>query len=65
MNKEGIAQRDIGIDVLRLVACCAVVGLHTFTKGLTDVSTVAYYASSFAIPVFFMASGAFLLNRGG
>ena len=65
MNKEGSMQRDIGIDILRLAACCAVVGLHTFTKGLTPVSTVVYYASSFAIPAFFMSSGAFLLNRGG
>lgn len=65
MNQAGASRkRDVGIDALRLVACCGVVGLHTFTKGLTPVSTVAYYASSFAIPVFFMLSGAFLLNRG-
>lgn len=57
--------RDCGVDLLRFVACCAVVGLHTFTNGLTPLSTVAYYACGFAVPVFFMASGSFLLNRGG
>lgn len=58
-------KRDCGVDLLRFIACCAVVGLHTFTNGLTAVSTVVYYACGFAVPVFFMASGAFLLNRGG
>lgn len=58
-------KRDYGIDMLRFVACCAVVGLHTFTKGITLTSTVAYYACGFAVPIFFMCSGAFLLNRGG
>ena len=57
-------ERDCGVDLIRFVACCAVVGLHTFTNGLTPASTVAYYACGFAVPVFFMASGAFLLNRG-
>lgn len=57
-------KRDYGIDMLRFVACCAVVGLHTFTKGITLTSTVAYYACGFAVPIFFMSSGAFLLNRG-
>lgn len=58
-------KRDYGIDMLRFVACCAVVGLHTFTKGISLTSTVAYYACGFAVPIFFMCSGAFLLNRGG
>lgn len=58
-------KRDCGVDLLRVIACCAVVGLHTFTNGLTPASTVVYYACGFAVPVFFMASGAFLLNRGG
>ena len=60
-----VNKRDCGVDLLRVIACCAVVGLHTFTNGLTSVSTVVYYACGFAVPVFFMASGAFLLNRGG
>lgn len=60
-----LSKRDCGIDMLRFFACCAVVGLHTFTKGTTLPSTVVYYTCGFAIPIFFMSSGAFLLNRGG
>lgn len=58
-------ERDCGVDLLRFVACCAVVGLHTFANGLTPTSAIVYYACGFAVPVFFMVSGAFLLNRGG
>lgn len=58
-------ERDHGVDLLRFIACCAVVGIHTFTNGLTLMSSAAYYACGFSVPVFFMASGAFLLNRGG
>ena len=41
-------KRDCGVDLLRFIACCAVVGLHTFTNGLTPISTVVYYACGFA-----------------
>lgn len=58
-------ERDCGIDLIRVAACCAVVGLHTFSNGLTTFSSISYYFCGFAVPVFFMASGAFLLNRGG
>ena len=62
--KRAVKQRDHGVDFLRCIACCAVVGLHTFNNGLSFVTAAFYYAFGFAVPVFFMASGAFLLNRG-
>lgn len=56
--------RDKSIDMLRVFACCAVVGLHTFLKDTSLFTAGLYYGCGFAVPVFFMASGAFLLNRG-
>ena len=46
------------------MACIAVVGLHTFPKDLSTVTASLYYLCGFAVPVFFMSSGYFLLNRG-
>ena len=56
--------RDCNIDLIRLIACVAVVGLHTFPKDLSLVTASLYYLSGFAVPFFFMSSGFFLLNRG-
>ena len=61
-NSFGI--RDCNIDIIRLIACVAVVGLHTFPKDLSLVTASLYYLSGFAVPFFFMSSGFFLLNRG-
>lgn len=60
-----LRQRDVAVDMLRVFSCCAVVGLHTFSRGVTPLASIMYYACGFAVPLFFMTSGFFLLNRGG
>ena len=57
-------RRDCSIDLIRIIACVAVVGLHTFPKDLSVVTALLYYLCGFAVPFFFMSSGYFLLNRG-
>lgn len=57
-------QRNTNIDLVRIVACIAVVGLHTFPREQSVGTLLAYYLCGFAIPFFFMSSGFFLLNRG-
>lgn len=57
-------RRDCSIDLIRVIACVAVVGLHTFPKDLSLVTASLYYLCGFAVPFFFMSSGYFLLNRG-
>lgn len=64
VKKGTLTERDRGVEALRILSCCAVVGLHTFIRGLGPMSSALYYACGFAVPVFFMVSGAFLLNRG-
>lgn len=49
---------------MRILACIAVVGLHTLQKDLSVFNSTMYYICGFAVPVFFMASGYILLNRG-
>lgn len=56
--------RDYNIDLFRILACIAVVGLHTLPKDLSAITAAFYYFCGFAVPVFFMSSGYFLLNRG-
>ena len=33
-------RRDVAVDMLRVLACCAVVGLHTFSRGMTPLAFV-------------------------
>lgn len=58
-------KRDASMDFLRLIATIAVVGLHSVRKcaDMTALHTAAFYALQFAVPVFFMCSGYFMLNR--
>lgn len=63
LNENFDRQRNENIDLIRAMACLAVVGLHSFAKD-EDISSWFYYLCGFAVPFFFMASGFFLLNRG-
>ncbi len=49
--------RNSNLDLLRFLACVAVVGLHISIKDLSAVNAVLYYLCGFAVPLFFMASG--------
>ena len=44
--------RDYNIDLIRILACIAVVGLHTLPKDLSTTSAALYYFCGFAVPVF-------------
>ena len=57
-------RRNCNVDFIRVIACIAVVGLHTFPKDLSVATAALYYLCGFAVPFFFMSSGYFLLNRG-
>lgn len=56
--------RNNNIDLIKLHACICVVALHTIPKDLSSITTAIYYLSGVAVPLFFMSSGYFLLNRG-
>ena len=62
-DKNRGGHRDSNIDLIRVIACAAVVGLHTFPKDLSVYTALLYYLCGFAVPFFFMSSGYFLLNR--
>lgn len=55
--------RNYNIDLLKLISCIAVVGLHVIPKDYNTLSNAMYYLCGFAVPIFFMTSGYFLLNR--
>ena len=56
-------KRNYNLDFLKILACIAVVGLHTLQKDLSWINSSLYYLCGFAVPSFFMASGYVLLNR--
>jgi len=55
--------RNINLDLLRLVACIAVIGLHTVPKELSMATSSFYYLCGFHVQIFFMCSGYILMNR--
>ncbi len=58
-----LASRNYNLDLLKIIACIAVVGLHTLQKDLSAINLTLYYCCGFAVPVFFMCSGYVLLQR--
>lgn len=55
--------RNYNIDLMKIMACLAVVGAHTFTPAINGVNHVFYCLCIFCIPVFFMANGYFVLSK--
>lgn len=66
-------KRDFSLDVLRILACLMVVGIHTAMEGWYNISPRSYnwIVLNFydtlvrpAVPLFFMISGALFLSKG-
>lgn len=57
--------REYGIDILKIIAICGVVALHTQRNLSTGelYNPFLYYMARFAMPVFFMINGYLILNR--
>lgn len=60
---NGEEKRNINLDLLRIMSCIAVVGIHTLQKDLSLINSSLYYMCGFAVPIFFMCSGYILMNR--
>lgn len=58
MNAMNSQQRNVNIDLLKLLACVGVVGLHTLNWDWLNLNVCG-----FAIPIFFFASGYILMQR--
>ncbi|MDU4713373.1 MAG: acyltransferase family protein [Gemella haemolysans] len=59
--------RNLGLDLLKIFSCIGVVALHTTAYGFTldqyNINSYFYYLGTYAIPLFFMLNGYFLLNK--
>ena len=59
--------RNLGLDLLKIFSCIGVVALHSTMPGFTleqyNVSAYLCYLGTYAIPLFFMVNGYFLLNK--
>ena len=58
------AQRNLGLDLLKLLSCFGVILLHTMHDASNIFCFAIYQGAGFAVPCFFMTSGYVLLNRG-
>lgn len=58
-----VSTRNSNLDLLRVLACIAVVSLHTIGRQFGPINSAIFYLSGFAVPVFFMASGYMLLQK--
>lgn len=61
-------QRNIELDLLKILSCIAVVILHVAGIIATrnseyTVNSAIYYTAGFAVPIFFMVNGNLLLNK--
>ena len=56
-------QRDTNLDILKIMASIAVIGLHTVMQELSIFNSTLYYLCGFAVPIFFMVNGYLLLPR--
>lgn len=54
---------NCNISLLKITACIAVVGLHTLHKDISLCNSTLYYLCGFAVPIFLMVSGYFLMNK--
>lgn len=57
------SKRNQNLDLLKILACIAVVGLHTLQKDVSQLNLLFYNMCGFAVPIFFVSSGYCLLNR--
>lgn len=55
--------KNLQIDFIKILACLAVIGLHSFNKKICTVCAMLYYCCGFAVPAFFMATGYFVLKK--
>lgn len=54
-------ERNLHIDMLKIVACLGVVALHVFNPSKCE--NILYYIFVFSIPIFFMVNGFLMLNK--
>lgn len=62
-------KRNQGIEVAKIIACLGVVFLHVFIGGFEisepmNLNAYLYFLGTLSIPLFFMANGFFIMNKG-
>ena len=63
MKETTIMERNLQIDLLRIIACIAVVATHGLCTAEGTYTQILYYFVGFSVPVFFSLTGFFLFNK--
>lgn len=56
-------QRNINIDLLKVIACFCVITLHTVGMDISLINSSLYYIAGLAVPMFFMVNGYLLFSK--
>lgn len=65
METQRVIKRNLNLDLVKILACIFVIGLHALNYPEQPVSYTLYQFFGYAIPFFYMASGYMLLNKKG
>lgn len=52
-----IMKRNVNIDLLKIISCVSVIGLHSIPRTINNFNMALYLLCSFAVPVFYMTFG--------
>ncbi len=56
-------KRNLNLDLLRIIASIAVIGLHSFCKFYSLTNAVLYHLCSFSLPIFFVITGFLIIRK--
>ena len=56
------SKRNYGLDILKIISCIAVIGLHTFSRTGEMAYQICFLCCGFAIPTFFIVNGYLILR---
>lgn len=60
---QGRPARNVGVDLVKLLACAGVLFIYLIGRDSSAVNGSLFFLAGFAVPVFFMANGCFVLNK--
>lgn len=62
-NSNTVNKREIGIDIIKVLACIGVVALHTLVADLGLLNRTIAYLAGMSVPLFFVVNGYLMFSK--
>lgn len=62
-NNNTINKREIGIDLIKVLACSGVIALHTLVVNLGLLNRIIAYLAGMSVPLFFAVNGYLMFSK--